>query len=65
MEDKHVQPISPDVPAQAQTRIDKANALLVPYLPPLTPQEQFELTEMDNKALCFSKKNVISQEKLQ
>jgi hypothetical protein len=54
MEDKHVTPIPSDVLAQAN--IDAANALLAPYLLPLTPDERHDLPKMGDKTLSFVEK---------
>jgi hypothetical protein len=56
MEDKHVLPIPPEIMAQAQQKIDEANALLAPYFLPLTPQERLELAKMGDKTLSFVEK---------
>ncbi|MDR1983404.1 MAG: hypothetical protein LBQ28_01055 [Prevotellaceae bacterium] len=56
MENKHVLPIPPEILAQAQKKIDEANALLAPYLLPLTPQERMELPKMGDKTLSFVEK---------
>jgi hypothetical protein len=53
MENKHVQSIPTEIPAQALQRIDEANTLLAPYLLPLTPQERHELPKMGDKSLSF------------
>ncbi|MDR0694291.1 MAG: hypothetical protein LBF81_03210 [Prevotellaceae bacterium] len=55
MEDKHVTPIPVDVLAQAQANIDAANALLAPYLLPLTPTERHDLPKMGDKTLSFQR----------
>ncbi|MDR2131669.1 MAG: hypothetical protein LBP56_11000 [Odoribacteraceae bacterium] len=56
MENRHILPIPPNVLSQAQTKIDEANALLAPYLLPLTPEERHDLAKMGNKTLSFVEK---------
>ncbi|MDR3196937.1 MAG: hypothetical protein LBU34_03620, partial [Planctomycetaceae bacterium] len=56
MEDKHITPIPPDVLAQAQSYIDSANAILAPYMLPLTPEERHNLPKMGDKTLSFVEK---------
>jgi hypothetical protein len=56
MENRHVLPVPPEVLAQAQTKINEANALLAPYLLPLTPEERHDLPKMGNKTLSFVEK---------
>ena len=56
MEDRHVQPIPPNILAQAQTKIDEANAMLAQYLFSLTPKERSEMLKMGDKTLSFVEK---------
>jgi energy-converting hydrogenase Eha subunit F len=56
MEDKHVIPIPPAVLADAQSLIDEANAILSPYLLPLTPAERHNMAKMGDKTLSFVEK---------
>ncbi|MDR1199533.1 MAG: hypothetical protein LBK94_11095 [Prevotellaceae bacterium] len=56
MEDKHVTPIPPEVLAQAQAKINEVNALLAPYILPLTPDERHDLPKMGDKTLSFVEK---------
>jgi hypothetical protein len=56
MDNKHVTPIPPEVLAQAQANIDAANAVLAPYLLPLTPAERHDLPKMGDKTLSFVEK---------
>jgi hypothetical protein len=56
MEEKHVLPIPPAILAQAQANIDAANAVLAPYLLPLTPDERHDMAKMGNKTLSFVEK---------
>jgi GrpB-like predicted nucleotidyltransferase (UPF0157 family) len=56
MVDKHVLPIPPEVLAEAQEHINAANALLAPYLLPLTPAERHNLAKMGDKTLSFVEK---------
>ncbi|MDR0754630.1 MAG: hypothetical protein LBF04_04500 [Prevotellaceae bacterium] len=56
MENNHSVPIPPQVLAQAQAKIDEANALLAPYLTVLTPSERHALPKMGDKTLSFVEK---------
>jgi hypothetical protein len=56
MDDKHVIPIPPDILAQVQSHIDAANALLAPYVLPLTPNERHSISKMGDKTLSFVEK---------
>jgi DNA relaxase NicK len=56
MENKHLVSIPQDVLAQAQSYIDSANAVLAPYLLPLTPSERRDLPKMGDKTLSFVEK---------
>jgi hypothetical protein len=56
MDDQHVAPIPPEVLAQAQSHVDAANALLAPYVLPLTPEERHDLPKMGDKTLSFVSK---------
>jgi hypothetical protein len=57
MEDKHVTPVPPEVLAQAQSYLNTLNALLAPYLLPLTPDERHDLPKMGDKTLSFVEKS--------
>jgi GrpB-like predicted nucleotidyltransferase (UPF0157 family) len=56
MNEKHVIPIPPEVLAQVQSYIDSANALLAPYMLPLTANERHDMTKMGDKTLSFVEK---------
>jgi hypothetical protein len=56
MDNKHVNPIPPNVLADVQAHIDAALAALAPYLLPLTPDERHNLPKMGNKTLSFVEK---------
>ncbi|MDR2292847.1 MAG: hypothetical protein LBE11_05160 [Prevotellaceae bacterium] len=56
MENQHSVPIPPQVLAQAQSKIDEANALLAPYLLVLSPDERHSLPKMGDKTLSFVEK---------
>jgi GrpB-like predicted nucleotidyltransferase (UPF0157 family) len=56
MDDKHVIPIPPEILAQAQSYIDSANAILAPYLLPMTSGERHDILKMGDKTLSFVEK---------
>jgi hypothetical protein len=56
VENKHVDPIPPEVLAQAQAHINAAITLLSAYLLALTPSERHELPKMGDKTLAFVEK---------
>lgn len=56
MDNQHVNPIPPEVLAQAQANIDATITLLLPYLLSLTPAERHGLAKMGEKTLSFVSK---------
>jgi len=56
MEDKHAQIIPADILSQVQTLVNQANALLLPYVTPLTPAERHAMAKMGEKTLSFVEK---------
>jgi hypothetical protein len=56
MENKHAQIIPADILAQAQALVNQTNALLLPYVKPLTPAERHAMAKMGEKTLSFVEK---------
>jgi hypothetical protein len=56
MEDRHPQFIPADILEQVQGLVNQANALLLPYVRPLTPAQRHTLPKMGEKTLSFVEK---------
>jgi hypothetical protein len=56
MENKHSESIPADILAQVQSLVNQANALLLPYITPLTPTQRQSLPKMGEKTFSFVEK---------
>jgi hypothetical protein len=56
MEDKHSFMIPAEILTQVQGLVNQANALLLPYVTPLTPAERHTMAKMGEKTLSFVEK---------